>query len=139
MPQSLPCRRPRKRVTPVASGGAQPTAAWMLPIRPPSLLKSPFPLCRDKARCLVGTFPHPPRLEPDLRLSSHPAQHFPISLGLCSVAVGTEDLEVFQAVCIRRFFEFRTRYDVIHLYLIWMVCLFAVSAHWAISKKDFFS
>ena len=43
MPQSLPCRRPRKSVTTVASVGAQPTAAWMFPIRPPSLLKSSFP------------------------------------------------------------------------------------------------
>src|SRR5712691_8091413 len=30
---------------------------------------------RDKARCLGGTFPHPPRLEPCLRLSPHTAQH----------------------------------------------------------------
>jgi hypothetical protein len=40
----------------------------------------------DKARSLTGTFPHRPRLEPDLRLSPHPAQHFQISLGLRSVA-----------------------------------------------------
>src|SRR4029453_446857 len=32
-------------------------------------------LRRDKARYLVGTFPHPPRLEPDVRLSPHPPQH----------------------------------------------------------------
>ena len=49
-------------------------------------LKREARLGRDKARCLVGTFPHPPRLEPDLRLSPHPAQHFLISLGLSSVA-----------------------------------------------------
>ena len=43
-------------------------------------------LRRDKARYLEGTFPHPPRLEPDLRLSPHPAQHFQVYLSLCSVA-----------------------------------------------------
>ncbi len=59
---------------------------------PPRLPQSPFPLGRDKAHCLEGMFPHPPRLEPDLRLSSHPAQHFQISLGLCSVTIGTEYL-----------------------------------------------
>jgi len=32
-------------------------------------------LRRDKAHCFMGMFPHPPRLEPDLRLSPHPAQH----------------------------------------------------------------
>jgi hypothetical protein len=38
-----------------------------------------FCLCplvgRRKARCLVGTSPHAPRLEPYLRLSPHTAQH----------------------------------------------------------------
>ena len=35
-----------------------------------------------------GTFPHPPRLEPDLRLSPHPAQHlWSISMGYHEASV----------------------------------------------------
>jgi hypothetical protein len=48
------------------------------------------------AHCLdlsiFGMFPQPPRLEPCLRLLPHTAQHFQISLGLCSVANGAEYL-----------------------------------------------
>jgi hypothetical protein len=45
-----------------------------------------YMLRRVMARYLMGTFPQPPRLEPDLRLSTHPAQHFQISLSFSSVA-----------------------------------------------------
>src|SRR5262249_33104621 len=34
-----------------------------------------FSVGKREARCLVGTFPHAPRLEPCLRLSPHTAQH----------------------------------------------------------------
>jgi hypothetical protein len=47
-------------------------------------------LGRLMARCLVGTFPQAPRLEPYVRLSPHTAQHFQISLGLSSVTFGAE-------------------------------------------------
>src|SRR5437867_12975560 len=36
-------------------------------------LRTETRLGRDKARCLVGTFPHLPRLEPYVRLSRHTA------------------------------------------------------------------
>ena len=55
---------------------------------------------KRKARCLVGTFPHAPRLEPCLRLSPHTAQHLQIRLGLSSVTCGAEDLHVVHAICI---------------------------------------
>jgi hypothetical protein len=56
---------------------------------------------RDKARCLMGTSPHPPRLEPCLRLSPHTAQHFQIRLGLSSVAWCTYRLKVIHAISLR--------------------------------------
>ena len=62
-------------------------------------------LGRVMARYLVGTFPQPPRLEPDLRLSPHPAQHFQINLCLCSVAWCAYRLEVIHAVSLRWVFE----------------------------------
>src|SRR5216683_6242402 len=56
---------------------------------------------RDKkARYLSVRFQHPPRLEPDLRLSPHPAQHPEIVLGLCSVTIGADNLDIAYAVCI---------------------------------------
>src|SRR5262249_25464414 len=55
-------------------------------------------LGRLMARYLVGTSPQAPRLEPDVRLSPHPAQHFQIGLRLCSVAWGAYGLEVAHAI-----------------------------------------
>src|SRR5262249_13137317 len=66
-------------------------------------------LGRLMARYLKGTFPQAPRLEPDLRLSPHPAQHFQIRLGLRSVAWSTYELEVVHAICLFRIFELGPR------------------------------
>ena len=62
-------------------------------------------------------FPHPPRLEPDVPLLGHPAQHFPISLRLCSVAWCTHGLEVIHAISLRWVFERSARFDMVNLYL----------------------
>jgi len=54
---------------------------------------------RDKkARYLSVRFQHPPRLEPDLRLSPHPAQHLEIVLGLCSVTITEQAVKVPELV-----------------------------------------
>src|SRR5215831_7561091 len=50
---------------------------------------------------LVGTFPHAPRLEPDVRLSPHTAQHSQIRLGLRSVAWCAYRLKVIHAISLR--------------------------------------
>ena len=96
-------------------------------------------LGRDKARCLEGTFPHPPRLAPDVRLLPHPAQHFQIRLGLRSVTRGAESLEVCQAVCIRRVFEPSAKLDVVNLHFTWMECFVTDCAYRSVSEKYFFS
>src|SRR5215831_9399863 len=60
---------------------------------------------RRRARLVSCLFPHPPRLEPDLRLSPHPAQHFQISLCLSSVACCAYWLEVLHAITFHCVFE----------------------------------
>src|SRR2546429_146028 len=73
---------------------------------------------RDKkARYLSVRFRHPPRLEPDLRLSPHPAQHPEILLGLCSVTIGADNLYIAYTVCILGIFEPGAGYDVITIHL----------------------
>jgi hypothetical protein len=73
---------------------------------------------RDKkARYLSVRFQHPPRLEPDLRLSPHPAQHPEIVLSLCSVTIGADNLDIAYAVCILGIFEPGAGYDVITMHL----------------------
>src|SRR5713101_1703280 len=73
---------------------------------------------RDKkARYLSVRFQHPPRLEPDLRLSPHPAQHPEIVLSLCSVTIGADNLDIAYAVCILGIFEPGAGYDVITMNL----------------------
>src|SRR2546428_12468065 len=62
-------------------------------------------------------FRHPPRLEPDLRLSPHPAQHPEIILGLCSVTISADNLDIAYAVCILGIFEPGAGYDVITMHL----------------------
>src|SRR6266571_5613991 len=94
---------------------------------------------RDKARCLVGTFPHPPRLEPCLRLSPHTAQHFQISLGLSSVAFGAEYLHVVRAVCILWSFELCIWLDMVNLYFPWVECFLAPCTDGTIPEKYFIS
>ena len=80
----------------------------------------------------MGTFPHPPRLEPCLRLSPHTAQHFQISLGLCSVAWSTDGLEVVHAISLLKGFELCAKYDVIHLYFAGMEWLSLAETIWAL-------
>ena len=108
-------RAPRLRTVRHASTVVRKVApiAWRA-IVPASKRQSGHGLRRDRVRCLVGTFPHPPRLEPDLRLSPHPAQHFQISLGLCSVAFSAEELLGYQLVCLCWGLELFAGYNVIH-------------------------
>ena len=80
-----------------------------------------------------GLFPHPPRLEPDVPLSGHPAQHFQISLGLSSVAIDAEYLLIFQAVCLPWVFEPYAGYDVVNVYLVGVKRFLACRAYWTIT------
>src|SRR5215471_18623142 len=65
---------------------------------------------------LVGTFPHAPRLEPYVRLSSHTAQHSQIRLGLSSVAWCAYRLKVIHPISLREILEPCARYNVIYFY-----------------------
>src|SRR2546428_13131350 len=58
-----------------------------------------------------------PRLEPDVRLSPHPAQHPEIVLSLCSVTIGADNLAIAYVVCILGIFEPGAGYDVITMNL----------------------
>src|SRR4029453_13159637 len=93
---------------------------------------------KRKARYLVSTFPHAPRLEPCLRLSPHTAQHFQISLSFCSVVFGAEYLKVFQAVCILWSFEPCIGFDVVNLYFPWVACFLAPCTDGAVPEEDLF-
>src|SRR5438876_1591153 len=95
-------------------------------------------LGRDKARCLVGTSPHLPRLEPCLRLLPHTAQHFQISLSFCSVVFGAEYLKVFQAVCILWSFEPCIGFDVVNLYFPWVESFLAPCTDGAVPEEYLF-
>src|SRR6266446_8727992 len=62
-------------------------------------------------------FPHTPRLEPDLPLSGHPAQHLPLDLSLFSVTEGAEHFHIAQLICIPGVFERCSALNMIHLHL----------------------
>ena len=54
---------------------------------------------------------------PRRTLSPHPAQHPEIVLGLCSVTIGADNLDIAYAVCILGIFEPGAGYDVITMHL----------------------
>src|SRR5215471_8355324 len=72
-------------------------------------------------------------------LSPHTAQHFQISLGLCSVTFGAKDLHVLHAICILWVFEPCTHLDMINLYFPWVERVLASCTDRAIPQQYFLS
>ena len=121
-------RRPGpRRSSTTSSGWPRPQSPWQRH-RNSARASRHWPGQEDGADSWVGTrrvalwvrFPHPPLLEPDLRLSPHPAQHFQISLGLSSVAWCIYRLEVAHAISLRWFITEQA--IEVHKSLLWVIC-----------------